>query len=290
MELYEQTASNRRKSWILLSAFFIIMFILGWVISSMWGLGIPGLIVIMVLTVIYMIVMYYFLGSTMILSVNNAHEAKKQDYPYLFNTVEGLSIAAGVPMPKVYVINDPSPNAFATGRDPQHSSVAVTTGILERLNRLELEGVIAHELSHIKNYDIRYTLIVIAMVGAIGILAGFASRMWLYGGSRRGKNSGALLIIALIIGILAPIIAQLIRLAISRKREYMADASGALITRYPKGLADALRKISQSPPMKSADETSAQLYISNPFGKKFLGSLFSTHPPIEDRIKALEAM
>lgn len=290
MKIYDQTTENRRKSWLLLLLFFVIMFVLGWVISAAWGFGILGVVIIMFLALIYAVIMYYFLGSTMILGVNKAHEAKRRDYPFLFNTVEALSIAAGIPTPKIYVIKDPSPNAFATGRDPQHSSVAVTTGLLKRLNRLELEGVIAHELSHIKNYDIRYTLIVISMIGAIGILAGFASRMWWFGGRGRGKNAGALIIIAVILGILAPIIAQLIKLAISRKREYMADASGALLTRYPQGLADALRKISQAEPMKSADESSAPLYISNPFGKKFISNLFSTHPPIEKRIKALEEM
>jgi len=257
-----------------------------------YGLGMPGVIIILILALIYVAISFY-MGSQMILGVNGAKEVEKKDYPYLFNTVEGLSIAAGMPMPKIYVIDDPSPNAFATGRDPQHSSVAVTTGLLKRLNRLELEGVIAHELSHIKNYDIRFTMLVIAMIGAIGILAGFASRMFWYGGGRgggRGKGGGAIIIIAIIVGILAPIFAQIVKLAISRKREYMADASGALLTRYPQGLADALRKISKAEPMKSADEASVPLYISNPFGKKFSSNLFSTHPPIDDRIKALEAM
>ena len=183
MEIYEQTTRNRRKSWLLFLAFFVIMFILGWVISMYYGLGMPGVIIILILALIYVAISFY-MGSQMILGVNGAKEVEKKDYPYLFNTVEGLSIAAGMPMPKIYVIDDPSPNAFATGRDPQHSSVAVTTGLLKRLNRLELEGVIAHELSHIKNYDIRFTMLVIAMIGAIGILAGFASRMFWYGGGR----------------------------------------------------------------------------------------------------------
>jgi heat shock protein HtpX len=289
MDIYEQTTSNRRKSWFLFLVFFAIMFVLGWVISTYYGMGDAGIIIIMFLALIYAVFSYY-LGSKMILGVNGAKEAKKADYPYLFNTVEGLSIAAGIPMPTVYVINDPSPNAFATGRDPEHSSVAVTSGLLDILNRQELEGVIAHELSHIQNYDIRFTLLVIAMIGAIGILAGFASRMFWFGGRGRNKNSGAILIIAIIVGILAPLFAHIVKLAISRKREYMADASGALLTRYPQGLADALRKISKAPPMKSADETTVPLYITNPFGRKAVSGLFSTHPPVEERIKRLEAM
>ncbi|ODS38134.1 MAG: hypothetical protein A7316_00065 [Candidatus Altiarchaeales archaeon WOR_SM1_86-2] len=291
MEIYEQTTSNRRKSWLLLLVFFAIMFVLGVLISMSFDAGMFGAVAIMVFALIYAVVMYYWLGSTLILSVNKAHEAKRKDYLHLFNTVEGLSIAAGIPVPKIYVIKDKSPNAFATGRDPKHASVAVTTGLLERLNRMELEGVIAHELSHIKNYDIRFTMLAIALIGAIGILAGFATRMWWYGGrGRGGKGAGPIIIIAIIAGILAPFIAQLVKLAISRKREYMADATGALLTRYPQGLADALKKISKAEPMKSADETSAPLYIVNPFGKKFIGNLYSTHPPIEDRIKALEKM
>ncbi|PKP58423.1 MAG: zinc metalloprotease HtpX [Candidatus Altiarchaeales archaeon HGW-Altiarchaeales-1] len=292
MEIYKQIEENKRNSWLLSILFFVIMFILGSIISEIIGLGTRGTIFIMILTLIYTGAMYYFLGNEMILSINGAHEVKKTDYLYLFNTVEGLSIAAGIPMPKIYVIKDPSPNAFATGRDPQHSSIAVTTGLLEKLNRLELEGVIAHELSHIKNFDIRYTLIVISMIGAIGILAGVASRMGRFGKGmgKGGKGAGPLIIIAVILGIVAPIVAQLIKYAISRKREYLADASGALLTRYPKGLADALRKISLAEPMKSPDKTSASLYISNPFGEKSLNNLLSTHPPIEERIKALEKM
>ncbi|ODS42390.1 MAG: zinc metalloprotease HtpX [Candidatus Altiarchaeales archaeon IMC4] len=289
MNVYDQTTRNRRNAWLLFLGFFAVMYVLGWVISAYYGMGDFGIILILALALVYSMISYY-LGSLMILGVNGAKEAKKEEYPYLYNTVEGLSIAAGLPMPKVYVMDDPSPNAFATGRDPAHSSVAVTTGLLGRLNRLELEGVIAHELSHIKNYDIRFTMLVIAMVGAIGLLAGFASRMFWHGGGRRDKNSGAIMIIAVVVAILAPLFAHLVKLAISRKREYMADATGALLTRYPKGLADALKKIAQAEPMKSADQTSAPLYISNPFGRNAISGLFSTHPPIEDRIKRLESM
>lgn len=328
MEIYKQIEENKRNSLLLSVLFFVIMFILGFAISASMELGTGGTIFIMIFTLTYMLAMYYFLGNTMILSVNGAQEVKKTDYLYLFNTVEGLSIAAGIPMPKIYVIKDPSPNAFATGRDPQHSSIAVTTGLLEKLNRLELEGVLAHELSHIKNFDIKYTLIVISMIGTIGILAGIALRMLWFGKGTGGKGAKPWIAIAVILGIVAPVIAQLIKYAISRKREYLADASGALLTRYPKGLADALRKISQAEPMKSPDRTSAFLYISDPFkrkpplpletktiakiggieikkfnvGNRFLTveelirwffkseDPFSTHPPIEERIKALEKM
>jgi heat shock protein HtpX len=227
-----------------------------------------------------------------VLALNGARAVTKQEYPYLYNTVEGLSIAAGVPMPGIYVINDRSPNAFATGRDPKHSSVAVTTGLLETMNRMELEGVIAHELSHVKNYDIRYMTLVMVMIGLIGILSNMLVRMsWHGGGDRDRKGSGVILVIGLIFAILAPVIAQLVSLAISRKREYMADASGALLTRYPQGLADALKKISSSSiPMTKANPDSAPLYIANPFRKGYFDNLFSTHPPIDDRIKKLEAM
>ena len=275
--------ANRFKTFFLMTVLTVIFLLVGWFFA-----GREGAVIAFIFAAFTNFIAYWF-SDKMVLKRYRAQEVTSPD-SRLYRVVQNLVPKAGLPMPKVYVIKDPSPNAFATGRDPAHSSVAVTTGLLKRLNRLELEGVIAHELSHIKNYDIRFTLLIISLIGAIGILAGCASRMWWFGGRGRGKGGGGLVIIAVILGILAPIIAQLIKLAISRKREYMADASGALLTRYPQGLADALKKISQAEPMKSVDEASAPLYISNPFGKKFASNLLSTHPPIEDRIKKLEKM
>jgi heat shock protein HtpX len=291
VNVYDQVTSNKRSSYMLFIVFFIIAFVLSYVISAYFGGGYLGTAAMMVFAVLWALFSYY-LGDRAVLALNGAHAATKQEYPYLYNTVEGLSIAAGVPMPKIYVIKDRSPNAFATGRDPKHSSVAVTTGLLETMNRMELEGVLAHELSHIKNYDIRYMTLVMVMIGLIGILSNMLLRMfWHGGGDRDRKGSGVILVIGIIFAILAPIIAQLVSLAISRKREYMADASGALLTRYPQGLADALKKISASHiPMTAANPDSAPLYIANPFRKGYFDNLFSTHPPIDDRIKKLEAM
>ncbi len=292
VNIYDQISSNKRLSYLLFVVFFIISFILAFIISEFFGGGYAGTTIILILAVIWMLFSYY-LGDKAILALNHAQEVKKEQYPHLYHTVEGLSIAAGVPMPRVYVINDPAPNAFATGRDPKHSSVAVTKGLMDRLKRIELEGVLAHELSHIKNYDIRYMTLVMVMIGLIGILSSTIFRMLFYGRGRHNKSGGALILVGILFAIIAPIIARIIRLAISRKREYMADASAALITRYPQGLADALKKIEASHvPMVKANPDTAPLYIANPFaGKKELFSnLFSTHPPIKERIKILEAM
>jgi len=292
VNIYDQISGNKRISYALFLIFFFISFILAFIISEYFGGGYLGTGLILIFAVIWMLFSYY-LGDRAILAINHAREVKKADYPYLFNSVEGLSIAAGIPKPKIYVIDDPAPNAFATGRDPKHSAVAVTTGLLERMNRLELEGVLAHELSHIKNYDIRYMTLVMVMIGLIGILSNMMVRMFFYGrGGRRGRGGAVLVLVGTIFAIIAPIIAQMVRLAISRKREYLADASGALLTRYPQGLADALKKIEASHiPMTKANPDTAPLYISNPFTEKdFFSNLFSTHPPIQDRIKALEAM
>lgn len=294
VNVYDQISSNKRLSYALFIVFFIIAFGLSYIISAYFGGGYLGTAAILVFAVIWMLFSYY-LGDKAILAVNHAREVRKQEYPYLYNTVEGLSIAAGIPMPKIYVIDDPSPNAFATGRDPKHSSVAVTKGLLDIMNRQELEGVLAHELSHIKNYDIRYMTLVMVMIGLIGILSNMLVRMFFYGrGNRRGsgRGGGAIILVGILFAIIAPIIAQMVRFAISRKREYLADASGALLTRYPPGLASALKKISTSTiPMTKANPDTAPLYIANPFKEKgFFSNLFSTHPSVEKRIKALEAM
>jgi len=239
----------------------------------------------------------YYSGDKIVLSMTKAKEANKKDHAYLINTVEGLCIAAGIPKPKIYVMPGQQINALATGTSPEKASIAVTEGALQKLDRQELEGVIAHELSHIKNYDIRIMVLASVLVGIIIFISEIMLRSFIFGGLRsRDSKGGSLQIIMIVVGIalliLAPIVAQMIKFAISRKREYLADASGALLTRYPKGLANALRKIKSDPSeMKTASNATAHLFISNPFKKKqFLSGLFSTHPNIDDRIKKLDSM
>jgi heat shock protein HtpX len=233
------------------------------------------------------------------MSFANAKEVTKKDEPYLYHTIEGLALAAGIPTPKAYIIEDPAPNAFATGRNPENSAIAVTRGLLQKLNRQELEGVIAHEMAHIKNYDIRAMMISSVMVGVIMLLSHFLLRSFLFsGGGNRdsGRGGGAQLIFILIgiaLAILSPFIGKLIQLSIGRKREYAADAGGAVLTRYPEGLASALEKISKDTnELKSSNNAMAHLYISNPSKKKisFMSRIMSTHPPTEERIKRLRAM
>lgn len=233
--------------------------------------------------------------------MSNANQIKKKDNPVIYRIVENLCIAEGVPLPKIYIINDSAPNAFATGRDPAHAVVCFTTGILEKLNKVELEGVTAHELSHVKNYDIRLLSIVTILVGLVALMADFFMRSLWWGQRRDDNNSSSsnsqaiFLVIGLILAIISPIIATLIQLAVSRKREYLADASGALITRYPEGLASALEKISKDKePLEVANNATAHLYIINPFKGKnisnWFSGLFNTHPPVEERIKILRSM
>ncbi|KKR60761.1 MAG: Protease HtpX-like protein [Candidatus Curtissbacteria bacterium GW2011_GWD1_40_8] len=235
------------------------------------------------------------------MTISGAKQIPKKDNPTLFRTVENLCIASGLPMPKIYIIDDSAPNAFATGRDPKHAAIAFTTGILDKLSKLELEGVTAHELSHVGNYDTRLMTIVSILVGSVALLTDFFIRITWLGGGRRDRDenssaSGIIMVIALVMAILAPIIATLIQLAISRKREFLADASGALLTRNPDGLADALLKIfKDKEPLEVANKATAHLYIVNPFKNphKLVGTfanLFNTHPPIEQRVKALRAM
>ncbi|OGD79484.1 zinc metalloprotease HtpX [Candidatus Curtissbacteria bacterium RIFCSPLOWO2_01_FULL_41_28] len=243
----------------------------------------------------------YYYSDKMIMTISGAKQIPKKDNPTLFRTVENLCIASGLPMPKIYIIDDSAPNAFATGRDPKHAAIAFTTGILDKLSKLELEGVTAHELSHVGNYDTRLMTIVSILVGSVALLTDFFIRITWLGGGRRDRDenssaSGIIMVIALVMAILAPIIATLIQLAISRKREFLADASGALLTRNPDGLADALLKIfKDKEPLEVANKATAHLYIVNPFKNphKLVGTfanLFNTHPPIEQRVKALRAM
>jgi len=270
-------------------------------LGVIWGSWLIGIIFAFVIAIIYCLISYYS-GDKAILSLSKAKEIEKKDDPFLVNTVEGLAIAAGLPKPKVYVIKENSINAFATGRDPEHAAITVTSGAREKLNRQELEGVIAHEMSHIKNRDILVMMVTIMLFGLIVLFSQVMLRSFMFGGGRRDNRNGGglviliILVIALIAAILAPLLAQLIKFAISRQREYLADANGALLTRYPPGLASALKKIKNDSDkvVDTANRATASLYIENPLRHKektsWLDNLFSTHPPIEERIKKLEAM
>ncbi|MBU1160107.1 M48 family metallopeptidase [Patescibacteria group bacterium] len=271
--------------------FLVVIIAVGWVFSQ--AFGDPIILYIAVFFSLFMNFLSYWYSDKIVLKMSGAKEISHENNRELFHIVENLCITAGLPMPKIYIINDPGPNAFATGRNKEHAVVAVTSGLLEKLNKTELEGVIAHELSHIGNRDILISTIVVVLVGFVALLSDFFLRSHLWGGRRRGEGREQLLMMAagLILAILAPIAVKLIQLAISRKREFLADASGALLTRYPDGLASALEKISQyQMPLQRANKATAHLYISSPFGKKKVSSLFMTHPPTEERIAALRGM
>ncbi|MCH7756514.1 M48 family metallopeptidase [Patescibacteria group bacterium] len=293
--IYTHQDRNIRKTWLLMGSFLIIVIGIGWAFS--WYMGSPIILYIAVAIAFFMNFFSYWYSDKLVIKMTGAKPVTREAERELWNIVENLSITAGLPMPKLYIIDDPAPNAFATGRNPEHAVVAVTTGILKILNRTELEGVLAHELSHVGNRDMLVSTVAVVLVGFVAILADIFIRMTFWGGRGGGNRGGRLQIILLIVGIiaaiLAPIAARLIHLAISRKREFLADASGALLTRYPEGLASALEKISaQNQPMKRQSHATAHLFISNPLGSgKSKGSkinaLFSTHPPVEERTRAL---
>lgn len=294
--MYTQIESNKRKTLLLIAFFIAFIMGLGWIAQEYLGYGYESLGLALVIS-LFMTFFSYFYGDKVALSSSGAKEIQAADNPYVWRLVENLTITAGMPMPRVYIIDSPALNAFATGRDPQHASVALTTGIVNALENEELEGVIAHELSHIKNYDIRVMTIVVVLVGAIALLSDMFFRARMFGGHSDNDNrssgqlGGILAIFGLILIVLSPIIAELIKLAVSRRREYLADASGALLTRYPEGLARALEKIASShTPLATANAATAHLFISNPLKSKTLSGLFSTHPPIEDRIAKLRGM
>src|SRR5258706_1383867 len=302
MNIYSQITSNKWKTWLIMALFTIFISTIGFVYGKATGYGLSLAGFALILAGLTSFGSYYF-SDKLVLATVNAQEIQKKDNPELFNTVENLCIGDGLPMPRIYIMDTDSPNAFATGRDPKHAVVCVTKGILNKLNKVELEGVIAHELSHVKNFDTRLMGIVTILVGFVAIIANiFMNQLW-WGGFRRSNDregGGNIQYIFLLIGIafaiLSPIIATLIQLALSRKREFLADASGALLTRYPQGLADALEKIEKyKQHMPSVSNSTAQLFIENPLrgGKEFgywFSSLFDTHPPIEERIKILRSM
>ena len=293
--MYSQITSNKRKSVLLIVVFVGVILLLGWLFDQYSGES--GGIGIAIIVSFLATLLSYFAGDKIALSVSRAEPIAKEQNPYLYRMVENLCITAGLPLPKIYIIQDTAINAFATGRDPTHASIAVTRGALDQLENEELEGVLAHELSHIKNYDVRFMMLVVVLVGAIGIMSYWFRHILFFGGRRSNNRRGAdpLIIIGIVLAILSPLIAELIKLAVSRKREFLADASGSLLTRYPEGLAKALEKIASSPNsiMNTANHSTAHLYIANPFGegvgKKF-AALFSTHPPIEERIRLLREM
>ena len=294
--LYTQQSKNIWKTWALMAAFFIVVILIGWFFSFYYNS--PLILYIAVAFSIIMNVASYWWSDKIVLKITGAKPASREEFFDLYTVTENLSITAGLPMPRIYVIRDSAPNAFATGRDKEHAVVAATTGLLELLDRTELEGVIAHELSHIGNRDMLVSTVVVVLVGFVTLLSDFFIRSLWFGGGNRDRGGGQLgailMIVGIVLAILSPIIASLIHLAISRKREFLADASGAILTRYPEGLASALRKISQySRPMMKANHATAHLFISNPFGRRangsvgFLTKIFSTHPPVEERVKAL---
>ncbi len=275
--------------------FIILLGVVGWAFGEYTGYH--YILPIAVVVAVFTSIGSYYYSDKIVLAMSSARPATREENAFLVNSVEGLAMAAGIPVPRIYVIDDTAPNAFATGRDPAHAVICVTSGIMQKLNRVELEGVIAHEMSHIKGYDIRLSAIVAILAGTIVLVSDWLLRsMWWGGGRRRSRDDNGnpiMLVVALVAAILAPIIATMMKLAISRQREFLADAQGAMLTRYPDGLASALEKIALDPePLEAANKATAHLYISNPLKQHggMLNALFSTHPPTEERIKRLRAM
>jgi len=299
--MYEQISSNKRKSVFLIFFFLVLIFVLSWVFAQMFNFGRYAYILAIVLAVV-MTIGSYFASDKLVLAVSKARPISQKDYPHLYNVVEGLAIAAGIPKPRCYIIDDTAPNAFASGRNPKNAIVVVTTGLLDKLNRAELEGVIAHEMSHIKNYDVLVQTLAVVMVGVVVLLSDWILRSFLWGGRGRRRSSSRdsggnigliIVIVGVALAIFSPFIAQLLRFSVSRKREFLADASGALLTRYPPGLASALKKLdADREPLEVANKATAHLYIVNPLKdlKGKTNKMFSTHPPIEERVTALENM
>ncbi len=285
--MYNAIAANKRNTVIIMAVFVGIIGAIGWALSAMYGNSyitpwiVGGALV-------YALIQYFAASKLAVMSTG-AKEIQKKDNPRMYRMVENLAITEGMPMPKVYIIEDPAPNAFATGRDPKHAIVAATTGLLQIMDDKELEGVLAHELAHVKNYDIRVSMIAFGLVSAIGILSDIALRMMFFGGDNDNRNvPPQMYIIGIVIIILAPIAAFFVQMAVSRQREYLADSTGAMTTRYPEGLASALEKLQQhSQPMRHQNTATAHLFFNNPLKKGFFSSLFSTHPPLEQRIARL---
>ena len=292
MNLYAERSANIRRTWALMLSFFLVVILIGWGLSYYYGA--PELLYIAVAFSLFMNVGSYWWSDKLVLSMTDARPASREEFFDFYTVAENLAITAGMQMPKLYVINDPAPNAFATGRDEKHAAVAATTGLLSMMTRPELEGVIAHELSHVRNKDMLVMTVAVVLAGFVAIVADLFIRMSFHGGNSRDRGNAVaiLLVVGIAAAILAPIAARLIQFAVSRRREFLADASGALLTRYPEGLASALQKISAyGQPMRRVSHATAHLFIGNPFGAQeagqWIGRLFSTHPPVEERVKAL---
>ena len=290
--IYNQKDRNTRLTWIYISGFLVFVIGVGYIFAQ--AMQNSAILYLAVALAIFMSLGSYWWSDKIVLGISGAREIKKEDNRQIYNLVENLCITAGLPVPRIYIIPDSSLNAFATGRNPEHGVICLTTGIIEKLEKTELEGVIAHELSHIGNKDILLSTIVVVLVGFVALLSDWFMRWTIFGGRGRDNNREGgqlqliMMIAAIVLAILAPVAAVLMQLAISRKREFLADADGALLTRYPEGLARALEKICADPkPLKTANKATAHLFIANPFGRKKISKLFQTHPPIEDRVKAL---
>jgi heat shock protein HtpX len=292
--IYNQADKNVRLTWVYITGFLVFIIAVGYVFAS--AMDNSTILIVAVLFSALMSFASYWWSDKIVLAMSGAKEVSHENAREIYHIVENLCITAGLPTPKIYIINDPSPNAFATGRDAEHAVVCLTSGIIEKLDKTELEGVIAHELSHIGNRDILLSTVVVVLVGFVALMADWFRRWTWFGGRRSDDREGGqlatiMIILAIILSILAPIAATLIQLAISRKREFLADADGALLTRYPEGLASALEKISADPaPLKTANRATAHLFIANPFRGKNVAKLFMTHPPIEERVRALREM
>jgi heat shock protein HtpX len=295
--VYDQIASNKLRSAALIVAFVLLVALIGYVFGQATDWGYIGLVLALIVAFVMAWFSYWY-SDRIVLSISRARPVDRDREPYLVNTVEGLAIAAGLPVPRAYVIDDPAPNAFATGRNPQNAAIAVTTGLMQMMNRQELEGVIAHELAHVKNYDTLVQTLAAVLAGTVTLTSEWMLRsFWWGGGRRRNSDSGAfgaiMMVVALVLALLAPVAALLMQMAISRRREYLADASSAMLTRYPAGLASALRKISSDPnQLATAHKATEPMFIANPLKRQGSGmnALFNTHPPIEDRIRRLEEM
>lgn len=298
MNIYDEISANKRKTFFVMSLFVVVLSVFGYVIGEVWGgsgFGVPFMTMALIGSTITSVGSFYF-SDKVVLGISGAKKVEREQAPVVYGVLENLCVGAGLKkIPELYIIADTAPNAFATGRDPEHAVVAVTSGLLDKLDKREVEAVLAYELSHVKNYDIRLMMIVAVLVGTLTLIANFFLRSGFRGSSDRKSGGGIILIIALVMAIFSPIIAQLIKLAISRSREYLADASAALLTRDPEGLASALIKISADrEPLEVANEATAHLYISNPLKKgvnaDWFANLFNTHPPVDDRVKRLRSM
>ncbi len=288
--MYSEIAANKRKTVFVMAVFMVFVALIVWIFDKAWGGGSTGVFYGGLIGASIYVLITYYSGAKMALAVNRAQEIQKKDNPRLWRTVENLSITDGLPMPRVFIMDDPAPNAFATGRDPRHSAVCVTSGLLQIMDDSELTGVLAHEMGHVKNYDIRVSLVAFALTAVISLLADIMLRLTWFSNDDRETNQ-AFFILGIIAAILSPLVATLIQLAVSRQREYLADATGALTTRYPEALASALEKIKQTGSVvKHQNTATAHLFFANPLKGHSLANLFSTHPPIDDRIARLRSM